>query len=268
VLVAAYQGTHDWGDLYALLFFGVVGWIMKQRNWPRPPLVLGFVVGETFERYLFISTQLYGWQWVLRPVVIVIMAGVAWALYAPMRRIFASVWRELRQVRGTKLRSGFGALFTPAILLAILGAMALAHQWPRPAQLVPMTACAIALVMCVLNWVNELFGAPDRPSAHPDSTAPAPVPEAVVNRRALQFFLWLGGFVGLVAGIGFLPAIVVFVIANMTLAYGMRLRVGVLSGAGVGVFCWVVFQMLLQVVWPESLLGDWLPGLRTGTGFL
>ena len=66
VFVAAFEGEHDWGDLYPLVFFGVIGWIMKRLGWPRPPMVLGIVVGAIFERYLFISTQLYGWGWLLR----------------------------------------------------------------------------------------------------------------------------------------------------------------------------------------------------------
>ena len=61
VFVAAYEGTHDWGDLFSLFAFGVLGWIMKRLGWPRPPLVLGLVIGGIFERYLYISTELYGW---------------------------------------------------------------------------------------------------------------------------------------------------------------------------------------------------------------
>src|SRR6202047_1705523 len=30
VFVAAYEGSHDWGDLYSVMIFGVVGWIMKR----------------------------------------------------------------------------------------------------------------------------------------------------------------------------------------------------------------------------------------------
>ena len=48
-------------------FFGMLGWIMKRLGWPRPPMVLGLVIGGIFERYLFISTELYGWAWMLRP---------------------------------------------------------------------------------------------------------------------------------------------------------------------------------------------------------
>lgn len=273
VLVAAYQGTHDWGDLYALVFFGIVGWIMKRLNWPRPPLVLGFVVGETFERYLFISTQLYGWQWLLRPVVIVILMGVVWALFSPMKRIVLSVISEMRQAKRRRHPVTASSFFTPAVLLTIMGALAMALQWPRPAQLVPVTACILALVMCSLNFINEVFGAPDRVSERDETVVDhlpvAPeMPQRTMRIRSAGFFAWIAGFIGIVALVGFLPAMVVFVCANMKLAYGKTLRTGVLSGLAVGCFCWVVFHVLLHVIWPESLLGDIWPAARAATGFI
>src|SRR5262249_58606310 len=30
VFVAAYQGAHDWGDLFSIMIFGAVGWIMMR----------------------------------------------------------------------------------------------------------------------------------------------------------------------------------------------------------------------------------------------
>src|ERR1700719_2435389 len=100
VFVAAFEGEHDWGDLYSLLFFGVVGWIMKRLGWPPPPMVLGLVVGAIFERYLFISTQLYGWGWLLRPAVLAILACVVWALYRPISQIVSTLVTEVRQLGG------------------------------------------------------------------------------------------------------------------------------------------------------------------------
>jgi putative tricarboxylic transport membrane protein len=174
-------------------------------------------------------------------------------------------------MRRTRRRLSIGALFTPAVILVILGAMAMAREWPRPAQLVPLTAGAIALAVCSLNWINELFGAPDNAPEGQEAEAAAladTLPNRVVQGRAIVFFLWLGGFVALVALIGFLPAIVVFVVANMTLAYGKGLRASAASAVIVGVFCWLVFHVLLQVAWPDSVLGDLVPNLRTATGFL
>jgi hypothetical protein len=62
VFVAAYEGSHDWGDLYSLMIFGMIGWIMKRLAWPRPPLVVGLVIGGIFERYLYIF-DLTLWPW-------------------------------------------------------------------------------------------------------------------------------------------------------------------------------------------------------------
>src|SRR5689334_4616098 len=72
VYIGAFEGTRQWGDLYSLLFFGILGWAMKHFKWPRPPLVLGFILGKVLERYMFISIQRYGTMWMLRPAVMAI----------------------------------------------------------------------------------------------------------------------------------------------------------------------------------------------------
>ena len=71
IYIGAFQGSRNWGDLYTLLLFGVLGWTMKQARWPRPPLILGIVLGEVVERYMFISVQRYGLSWMSCPVVVV-----------------------------------------------------------------------------------------------------------------------------------------------------------------------------------------------------
>ncbi len=56
-------------DIVVMLVFGVAGWAMVRWDWPRPPLLLAFVLGDLTERNLFLSNQLYGWSWVTRPIV-------------------------------------------------------------------------------------------------------------------------------------------------------------------------------------------------------
>ena len=112
VFVAAFEGEHDWGDLFSLLFFGVIGWIMKRLGWPRPPMVLGIVVGGIFERYLFISTQLYGWGWLLRWPVLAILACVAWVLYRPLAQIVVTLVGEFRDVGSRRARFGAAPAFS------------------------------------------------------------------------------------------------------------------------------------------------------------
>jgi putative tricarboxylic transport membrane protein len=72
MLTGAYQSTHSWGDLLAFLVLGLFGWIMKHLDWPRAPLLIGFVLSISVERYLWISTERFGWDWLFRPGVIII----------------------------------------------------------------------------------------------------------------------------------------------------------------------------------------------------
>jgi len=72
IVLAAYQGTRDWGDFIALLAIGIVGWIMKRFDWPRPAALIGYVLSRNAESYLFISVQRYGADWLFRPGVLII----------------------------------------------------------------------------------------------------------------------------------------------------------------------------------------------------
>jgi putative tricarboxylic transport membrane protein len=74
VVLGAWQETRHWGDLLQLLGFGLLGWFMKRIEMPRPPLLVGFILATLAERYLWMSYNLYDWEWLMRPLVLVIAA--------------------------------------------------------------------------------------------------------------------------------------------------------------------------------------------------
>jgi hypothetical protein len=275
VFVAAFEGEHDWGDLFSLVFFGIIGWIMKRLGWPRPPMILGIVVGAIFERYLFISTQLYGWGWLWRPAVLAILACVVWALYRPISQIVVTLFDQFRDVGTRKPRLGAAPAFSLAVIVLIVVAIASSAGWPHDAKLVPLTACGMALVAAVLNLVNELFGREPMAVAHADSGVQVRaqvddlgVPSDVVRRRAAIFFVWMAMFIGFVWLIGFIPAIALFVFAYMHFGFGEPRLNSLGFAAATTLLCWVVFHWALGVAWPQSLLGDLLPGLREYSGLI
>ena len=49
-----------------------VGYIMVLFQWPRPPFVLGLVLGTIVENYLWISSSAYGAAWLVQPTVVCI----------------------------------------------------------------------------------------------------------------------------------------------------------------------------------------------------
>jgi putative tricarboxylic transport membrane protein len=74
VVLGAWQTTRHWGDLVLLFGFGLLGWFMKRIEMPRPPLLVGFILSTLAERYLWMSYNLYDWEWLARPIVLAIAA--------------------------------------------------------------------------------------------------------------------------------------------------------------------------------------------------
>src|SRR4030088_806915 len=103
IYIGAFEASRNWGDLYSLLFFGMLGWAMKHFRWPRPPLILGIVLGGILERYMFISIERYGVAWMMRPIVMVMFAMSILTLTRPMLQ-------DIREHHGMKeMLSNFGA---------------------------------------------------------------------------------------------------------------------------------------------------------------
>ncbi|MEW6671314.1 MAG: tripartite tricarboxylate transporter permease [Thermodesulfobacteriota bacterium] len=85
--IGAYTSSNHIGDLIAVLVFGCVGYFMVRFSWPRPPFILGFILGELAETYLYVSTSRYGWDWLYRPkVIIIFLLAVAVAAYPFIQR--------------------------------------------------------------------------------------------------------------------------------------------------------------------------------------
>src|SRR3954462_14015984 len=157
VYIGAFEASRNWGDLFALLLFGVLGWVMKQFKWPRPPLVLGLVLGDSIERYMFISIERYGFTWLWRPLVAILLIM---AIVGVVRPFLADV---RRQGGIGKLMTSFQAptfrpqqLFT-MFFLAMIGTLVVsALPWAFAAKLVPMIVGIIALLVTGISLFNEL----------------------------------------------------------------------------------------------------------------
>lgn len=92
VFVGSYTANRQVADLLVTLVFGVFSYFMVLFGWPRPPFVLGFVLGKIIETYLFISVARYGFSWLLHPTVIfllILMAIVIAYPYFQQRRYSA-----------------------------------------------------------------------------------------------------------------------------------------------------------------------------------
>jgi TctA family transporter len=83
VFVGSYTANGQIADLMVTFFFGLLGYFMVLFGWPRPPLVLGFVLGKLIETYLFISVSRYGFSWLTHPIVIVLIVLTGFVIAYP-----------------------------------------------------------------------------------------------------------------------------------------------------------------------------------------
>jgi len=73
VLMGAFAVTRDTADLITVVVFGAFGYFMRRFGFPRPAMILGLVLGSLMERYLYRSMMSYGFTWLSRPAVIVLL---------------------------------------------------------------------------------------------------------------------------------------------------------------------------------------------------
>jgi hypothetical protein len=366
VYIGAFESSRNWGDLFSLLFFGVLGWAMKHFRWPRPPFVLGFILGEPIERYMFISIERYGVDWLVKPFVLIMFALAALSLLGPFLqdirshaprsargappsghfRFVKRFWNGLKATRaGTwVMLTNFGRaqfstdnLFPAALLILFVVMLSQSFDWAFAARIVPTIVGVGAILFCSLSLINDIFGLHEREGAvaaaaaaggtaagdaaeiaeeprrpqkiHMDiASKTSHLPGSIVLIRGLAFFGWMLSFMAVMAVIGLIPTVPIFIICYMrtearewmakfiaAVFVGalrlMRLRssaeklreqlaqyirisadkrkefpepwvIVLPMTVVVVVLIYVVFDQLLAIPWPPTLLGTLFPVLK------
>jgi TctA family transporter len=276
VYIGAFEASRNWGDLFALLLFGLLGWVMKQHKWPRPPLVLGLVLGDSIERYMFISIERYGYSWLARPVVVVLFAM---AILGVVRPFLADV---RHQGGFRRMLSNFQAprfhpsqLFTLFFIALLGGMVAAAVPWAFSAKLVPLVVGGIGLFFAGLSLFNQLCRKPTAAALegigdkavsevggkiHMDLTSDTDhLPLRTVVTRAGRFFGYLLAFMAVMACIGLIPTVAVFVIAFMRLEGPERWKLIIPYVIVLVIGIYVAFDLFMAIPWPPTLLGEFFP---------
>ena len=85
ICFAAFQVTRSIYDLYTLIILCAFCTLMKSYNWPRPALLIGFVLSDTLETYLYQAVQIYDWNFFTRTSVITIFVITLISVFLGMR---------------------------------------------------------------------------------------------------------------------------------------------------------------------------------------
>lgn len=249
VFFAAYQASSQWGDILTLLAIGVLGIYMRRFGWPRPPLLIGFVLAKGAEQYLYQAVQFYGWSWMARPGVLILAAITVLSVWAGIKfgRSNIDEGGASGQVRDRRPQLAFALLVVLAAGYGVYDSL----KWTFLTKLFPMTVSAATLVGALLV-VAMILRQKTSPAIF-DTEADAPP-----NWRSIEHYLvWILGLLAASALFGFLIGLGLFYIVFLHVKAKAPLwRILLLTACAIGFLIAMAWVFVLD--FPSGLLQSYV----------
>jgi len=260
VYVGAFAEKNVFEDMVVVLGFGALGWVMSKVGWPRPPLLLGLVLGPLAENKLFLSTDNYGLAWLARPGVLILLAIMLTGILVPI--VSARRRRRSAAVETGSAASSSGVQFDGvtafSLVIALVAACGLwesRHFGPR-AGLFPWAVGIPTLVLAVVQLARDFTGRRPPPQASEEDETPD-VPREVAARRTAVMFAWIVGYLAGIWLLGFSLATLAMSLLYLKLGREGWVMTVVLSLFNFA-FIYGIFERGLAVPFPPGELFVWL----------
>jgi putative tricarboxylic transport membrane protein len=262
--IGAFAENNTFGDVVVMLVFGALGWVMVQTDWPRPPLILGLVLGKLAEENLFLTIDNYGMAWIGFPSVMALFALMVLGTFYPLFQR----WRERRnkpeyqrlaevaelQVQETVPASIWASIFSLFVVALFAWALWQAWDWTFRPGLFPWVVGFLGLPLALLQLKLDIAGAV-KTIGH-GSVNERDQEATRSTRETVKISAWILGYFAAIWLLGFSVAIVV-----MTFLYLKLAKERWLVALALTFFAWVsfygLFVYLLHVPFPEGLLLAW-----------
>lgn len=269
ICFAAFQARRDLTDLLVLFAVGVLGVFLRRFGWPRPAFLIGFVLSDQVESYLYQALQFYGWGFLQRPGVLIIGAlAVASLLMAVRVRVsedgaVATGLEALKQSANVAARGGLTvADRRPQLVFALLVLMMFAYGLLSSAansflgSVFPMATSALMLLFTgVIVW-KLWAGAPGH-STHFDQEVAEHVAGQHDGSSVWSSVIWFAFLFGMTALIGFILSLAVFITAYLV----RRTSLGWLKSLVYTALCIAFMSTLghfLTLDFPAGVLQSWV----------
>ncbi|MGQ3489053.1 tripartite tricarboxylate transporter permease [Roseovarius pacificus] len=250
-LMGAWMSTFQIGDWIALFAAGALGIAMKRSAWPRPPLILGFIIAPILENALHISVQSYGISWLSRPIVLLLLAIAVVTVALSMRKSMIRAARDrtepvlekqhltLAEQAGS---ARFGVVFSIIMTAGFAFALWDARDWPTTLAAFPVAMALPGLICAIMAGISDLR------RRHLDAGRSDSFPLITL----VEFVLWLAGIVLLTMAFGQVIALPVFTLIFLLLKVRAKPVVAVGYTASVALLLWGVFDQVINVTWYQS----------------
>jgi hypothetical protein len=265
IYLGAFAEKNAFPDLILVMIFGGLGWVLEKLRWPRPPLILGLVLGGLAESRLFLSMGNYGLSWIWRPMVLVLIAVT---LFGALYPVFKGR-KEKRRLRmtevvgsgsGTKVRAKaiihkWSAGFALGLVIILALALWQSRNFNVRAGLFPWAIGFPLLGLLLLQFVRELMGkAGIRSRGRHVEEEDQGLPADVVNRRTRNMFGWIMIYFLAIWLLGFTVGTTLCCFIQLKFASKEKWLITLIMTAGLWAFVYLLFDRLLHVPFPAGYL--------------
>lgn len=270
--LSSFQETRHWTSLVIVLGFAVLGLLMKQFRWPRPPLILGFILGGIIEENLLSAHSLYGTMGILqRPltVALMVLSVIIAVFFTRLAAATPTPTSETKYGKAGTFPDGSAVVkrrvwswtwqnLFPLFFILIAGLFVWEALSFRPkATAFPLLLGSIVIILAVAQIIKN--GWDDSVGEVLDLG----MLSAGIEGRSRSAAILLGLivlFLAVAMSVGLQYAAITFAaLAPALLMPGPRPWAwGFLSGGIIAAMIVILFDNMLHIIWPEPLLWNWV----------
>ena len=254
VFLGSMTSTGQIGDLVVTLFFGALAWTMRKLGWPVVPLILGLVLGDRAENSLWISSRIYGFSWLGRPIVIglivVAVTAVAFTLIKMRKGVELDAVEESPNLPLARLA------FSAVVFVLATAAVVMSLDWPVAARLFPLAIGSVTTVVAFiqLGFDTMNFIRRRRPVTVDGETAERDEASRLTNLRTAEIFGWMFGLFAAIWAFGFTFLVAPFILLYLKLTAREKWKTTLIAAGVTGLIYWAFFDQFLKVVTPSGAI--------------
>ena len=244
-----------WQDFVLVGFTGLLGFGMKKWNYPRPPMILGFILGRLAEDYLHKSLAAWGLKFLLRPVcftlLVLAVLSLVYSIYHQRRE-------RIKKARKIKIIPGENWFGLFMLIVFTLG-FYFSTQWGVKARLFPQIMVIFGMVVSLWYLIkNKLIAkrleATGEEAAEEEATDAHGLPDVQQKstpKSELTMIMWVTIFFTTILIFGFWVSIVLFTAAFLYQFGRENWKIII----GFSASLWVAVYVIFHVGMKASLYG-------------
>lgn len=269
IYLGAFAEKNAFEDMVIVLFFGALGWVMEKLEWPRPPVLLGLVLGPLAENRLFLSTDNYGLAWLHRPGVIAIFIITLFGIFYPIikdrraakeRAASGGAAKEIDTEPTQPMGLSAKAWFTIVTIVLLALALWQSRNFGFRAGLFPWAIGIPTFLLALAQLWRDFSGKKKKKTVEHEEIQEVEVTPEEARQRTLSIVFWTVGFFLAIWFIGFSYAVPLMLFAYLFLAAKEKWPIIIGVTFFTWLFYWGLFEKLLNVPFPEGLLISLIKG--------